>query len=151
MIFSFLFVVIDQVMKAVLANCVPLGREIEVIPNFFYIANVHNDGAAWSMLSGNVWFLSIIGMIAIILIYTCFIKGKSLGKVEVLLYSLLIGGILGNLIDRILLGYVVDYLGFILFGYYYPIFNFADIGIVVSVLFLIVLSIKEEWECKKSK
>ncbi len=150
-IFSILFIVIDQVIKFFVSNFIEYQSNIDLIPNFFYITNVHNDGAAWSMLSGNVFFLALLGIVALVIIYYFFLKGKRLSKLETFLYSILIGGIVGNLIDRIFLGYVVDYIGVIIINYYFPIFNFADIGIVVAIIIMIVLSIKEEYVCKKSK
>ncbi len=150
-IFSIIFVVVDQLIKLIISNFVSYQSSINIVPNFFYITNVHNDGAAWSILSGNVILLALLGVIALVLIYYFFLKDKTLSKLETFLYSLLIGGIIGNLIDRIFLGYVVDYIGVILINYYFPIFNFADIGIVISILMMIILGIKEEYACKKLK
>ena len=150
-IFSTLFVLLDQGIKFFISHFISYQEEVKVIPHFFYITNVHNEGAAWSIFSGNVWMLAIMGIVALGLIYYFFLKGKELSKLETFLYSLLIGGIIGNLIDRIVLGYVVDYLGVILIHYYFPIFNLADIGIVVSVFVMLILSIKEEYACKKLK
>ena len=150
-IYSIIFVIADQLIKLIISNLVTYQSRINIIPNFFYITNVHNDGAAWSILSGNVILLAILGVVALVLIYYFFLKGKTLSKLEIFLYSLLIGGIVGNLIDRIFLGYVVDYIGVILINYYFPIFNFADIGIVISILMMMIISIKEEYACKKLK
>lgn len=150
-IFSVLFIMMDQIIKILISNVISYQEEIEIIPHFFYITNVHNDGAAWSILSGNVLLLALLGIVALVLIYYFFLKGKTLSKLEIVIYSLLIGGIVGNFIDRIFLGYVIDYLGVILINYYFPIFNFADIGIVISVFLMIILSVKEELACKKSK
>lgn len=148
---SIFFIVIDQIIKLVVSNLISYQEEIKIIPNFFYLTNVHNEGAAWSILSGNVLFLALLGILALIFIYYFFIKGKTLTKLETVLYSLLIGGIVGNFIDRLFLGYVVDYLGVILIDYYFPIFNFADIAIVISIFIMMFLSIKEELACRKLK
>jgi len=150
-IFSIIFVIVDQLIKLIISNFVSYQSSINIVPNFFYITNVHNDGAAWSILSGNVILLALLGVIALVLIYYFFLKDKTLSKLETFLYSLLIGGIIGNLIDRIFLGYVVDYIGVVLINYYFPIFNFADIGIVISILMMIILGTKEEYACKKLK
>ena len=148
---SIIFILLDQIIKIVVSNSIELNHMIEVIPNFFSLARVHNYGAAWSMLSGNVILLIIIAVIALVAIYFMFIHKKKLKVIEEVTYSLLIGGIIGNLIDRIFLGYVVDYLSFNIFGYMFPVFNLADIGIVVSVFGLIFLSIQEEIKCKRLK
>ena len=150
-LFSIIFIILDQIIKILISNSLELNGSISIIPNFFEVTRVHNYGAAWSMFSGNVLMLIIIGLIALIFIYMAFVHKKDLNKLEVVTYSLLIGGIIGNLIDRVVLGYVVDYLSFNIFGYMFPVFNLADMGIVISVALIILLSIQEEIKCKKSK
>lgn len=147
---SIIFIIIDQVIKLLISNNITLNTDITIIDKFFYITNVHNNGAAFSSFSGNTIFLIIMSIIALIVIYFCFIKDKDLSKIEVILISMLIGGIIGNFIDRIIFKYVIDYLEFIIFGYYFPIFNFADICIVLSIIGIIILSVKEDI-CKNSK
>lgn len=147
---SIIFILIDQVIKLLISNNITLNTDITIIDKFFYITNVHNNGAAFSSFSGNTIFLIIMSIIALIVIYFCFIKDKDLSKIEVILISMLIGGIIGNFIDRIIFKYVIDYLEFIIFGYYFPIFNFADICIVLSIIGIIILSVKEDI-CKNSK
>ena len=141
-IFSFIFFVIDQLSKILIINNVALNKSINIIPNFFSLTYVRNEGAAFSLLDGAVWFFIIIAFIFLYLI-----KDKNLSKFEIITYSLLIGGILGNLIDRIIYGYVIDFLSFIIFGYNFAIFNFADTFIVISVVLLIILTFKEK-KCK---
>ena len=147
---SIIFIIIDQIIKVLISNNITLNTDITIIDKFFYITNVHNNGAAFSSFSGNTIFLIIMSIIALIVIYFCFIKDKDLSKIEVVLISMLIGGIIGNFIDRIIFKYVIDYLEFIIFGYYFPVFNFADICIVLSIIGIIILSIKEDI-CKNSK
>lgn len=147
-IYSIILIVIDQVIKLVVNSSLKLYESITIIKNFFNITYVQNKGAAWSILSGNRFFLIGIAIIALFLIFMFFVKNKKLSKLEIIFYSLLIGGIVGNLIDRVIYGYVVDYLDFNIFGYNFPIFNFADICIVISVVLILVKSIKEEL-CKK--
>ena len=149
-IVGFFVIVFDQVIKYLINNCLDLFYHINIINNFFYITNVHNTGAAWNILDGNRFFLIFIALIAILSIYLLFIKNKELNKLDIISYGLLIGGIIGNLIDRIIYGYVIDYLEFILINYNYPIFNFADICIVVSVIGIVIKSIWED-VCKSSK
>ena len=141
---SIIFVIIDQVIKFIISNNIKLNTEINVIDKFFYITHVHNDGAAFSSFSGNTIFLILISIISLIIIYLFFIKDKNLSKIEIVLISLLIGGIIGNFIDRIVLKYVIDYIGFIIFDYHFPIFNFADICIVLSIIGIIIFGIKED-------
>lgn len=149
--FSFLAALIDQLIKLIIINNVSLYSNIKVIENFFYITYVKNTGAAFSILTGNVIVLVLITLIALVIIYKYLIKGKSINKLMILTYSLLIGGIIGNLIDRIFRGFVIDYLDFYIFKYNFPVFNFADICIVVSAILLILFGFKEKNDGIQSK
>ncbi|MBE6144368.1 MAG: signal peptidase II [Firmicutes bacterium] len=135
---TFLCIVIDQMVKIIVSSTLKLNYSNEIISNFFNLTYVQNDGAAWSIFSGNRLFLIFVAIMSIILIYVYFIKNKKLTNFENITYGLLLGGIIGNLIDRIIFGYVIDYLDFLIFNYNFPIFNFADICIVVSVFLLII-------------
>ena len=90
------------------------------------------------MLSGHRWLLIIISIVLLVVLYFMLIRGKKLNKYEEITYGLLIGGIFGNLIDRIIYGYVIEYLDFNIFGYNFPIFNLADSLIVISIIMLII-------------
>lgn len=149
-IISGIIILLDQLIKIIITKVIELNTHVIVLDKFFYIANVHNEGAAFSILSGSSILLISIGIIAIIAIYFLFIKNKILNKIDIIIYGLLIGGIVGNLIDRVVFNYVIDYLEFIIFKYHYPIFNLADICIVVSVILMIIINIKEE-VCKRLK
>ena len=147
---SLILIVIDQIIKYIVSDNIILNKEITIIDKFFYITHVHNDGAAFSILSGNIILLIAITIVAVVAIHLFFIKNKKLNNVEIILISMLIGGIIGNFIDRITLKYVVDYLEFIIFGYYFPVFNFADICIVLSIAGLVIRELKEDI-CKSLK
>lgn len=149
-ILAFLFAFIDQIIKVFISKLIPLNTDITIVPNFFYLANAHNDGAAFSAFQGNHLFLIVMTIISFIIVYLFFIKGKDLKRNELFLVSMLLGGILGNFIDRIIYGYVIDYLEFIFGNYHFPIFNFADSCIVISVLCLLFISFKEDL-CKNTK
>ena len=125
---------IDQVIKNLLID----GSHIQVIQNFFSITWVENTGAAFSIFSSNTLFLILVGILSLNLIYWFLIKDKKLSKFEYITYGVLIGGIIGNLVDRVVHGYVIDYLDFNIFGYNFPVFNFADICIVVSIVLIII-------------
>lgn len=142
LLISVVSILLDQIIKLLITSNINLNTSIEVINNFFYITNVNNYGAAWSILNGNRWFLIIIGIATLIFLYIIFLKNKKLNKSEIITYGLLIGGIIGNLIDRIIYGYVIDYLDFYVLNYDYPVFNFADICIVISIISLIYLNLK---------
>jgi len=137
-IITIICILIDQITKTIITNTLKLYQSIEIINNFFSITYVKNDGAAWSILSGGRFFLILIGIISLILIYKYFIKNKKLNKLDTVTYGLLLGGIVGNLIDRIVFGYVIDFLDFLIFNYNFPVFNIADTFIVMSVSLIVI-------------
>lgn len=131
-----IIVLFDQLIKNGLLFFMNYGDSYTIINNFFSITLVGNTGAAFSILSSNTILLIIISVIVLNVIYFFFIKGKDLLKLETISYGILLGGIIGNLIDRVIHLQVIDYLDFCFFGYNFPVFNLADIAIVVS-MFLI--------------
>lgn len=139
---SFIFVIIDQIIKYVISNNITLNTSITIIDKFLYLTNVHNDGAAFSILSGNVIFLILMTIISLVVIYFFFIKDKTTSKIEKVFISMLLGGIIGNFIDRLIHGYVIDYLETIIFNYHFPIFNFADTCIVLGIIGIMIVGIK---------
>ena len=143
-IFTIIFLLCDQLSKGLINFYFNLNESIEIIPNFFRLTYVHNQGAAFSMFMGARWFFIIIAIIALNIIYIFFIRDKKLKNNEIVIYSLLISGIMGNLIDRILYGYVIDFLDFTIFGYNFAIFNFADSFIVVAIIILLILMCDEK-------
>lgn len=149
---SLLLIVIDQVVKILVISKLALQQSITIINNFFNITYVRNTGAAWSILSGNVLLLIMISVLALVTIYYYLIKDKDLNKIDIVSYSMLIGGIIGNLIDRIVHGYVIDYLDFKIFNYNFPIFNIADTLIVISIIIIgISLIVGEYREQNRNK
>lgn len=143
-IISIILIGLDQFVKLIVNNNLILGESIPVVDNFFYLTSVRNYGAAFSILLGNRFFLIIVGFLALFIIYNFFIKNTKLNKLEEITYSFLIAGIIGNLIDRVVRGFVIDYLDFKIFTYNFPVFNLADILIVLSVISILMLTLKEE-------
>ena len=141
-LFSLIIFIIDQFIKLFIGFGIDLNSSITIFKNFFYISNVHNYGAAFSILYGNRIFLIIVSLFALVSIYYFLLKNKKFQWFNIIVYSLLIGGILGNLFDRIIYGYVVDYLDFYIFGYNYPIFNLADMCIVCSAVLLVISTLR---------
>jgi len=139
-IITFGCIILDQIIKIIVVNSIILFSRITVINDFFYLTNVRNEGAAWSILSGNTHILIFISCLVIYLLYNFFIKNNNLSKIDKVIYGMLYGGIIGNLIDRVFRGYVIDYLDFTIFKYDFPVFNLADSLIVVS-MFLLVITI----------
>ena len=146
-IISFIIVLIDQIIKIIVDKNLSFADSFNIIDRVLYITNVHNEGAAWSILNGNVILLIFISIIALVAIIA-YLKNTKMDSLDEILYGVLIGGIIGNLIDRVLYRYVIDYIGVIIFEYYFPIFNFADMCIVISVIIMLIKSFKEDL-CKK--
>lgn len=142
LIIGFIILLIDQVFKALIMSFLNLGESISLIPNFFSITLLFNTGGAFSLFSGNTIFLIVLSFIVIYILYKYFIKDKVINKKNIILYGILFGGICGNLIDRIFRGYVIDYIDFNIFGFNYPVFNFADICIVVSIFMIFIMMYK---------
>jgi len=137
-----IIVFIDQITKYLIANN-SLFTNFCVIKNFFYITYAENTGMAWSLLSGKQALLSLISAIAIgvMIWYLLYKKPRKFTYIGVLL---MIGGAIGNLIDRLVLNYVRDFLNFYIFGYDFPIFNVADCALVIGVIILFIASYVEE-------
>ena len=136
-IISLIVIIIDRILKVLVTNNFVLNVRNKIIDGFFYITNCHNEGAAFSLFSGNVLFLIFITLIVLFLIYRT-INKENVNKIGILAYGLLLGGILGNLYDRIFYGYVIDYLDFVIFKFNIAIFNLADAAIVIGAILLIV-------------
>ena len=137
-ILTIILVIIDLTVKLIIKNTMIPNQSITIINNFFYITYVKNTGAAWSILSGRKIFLIIFSLIVIISIIYYIIKRKEYNKLELIGYSMVLSGAIGNLIDRIIYGYVIDYLDFYIFNYDYPIFNIADILIVIGIIIIFI-------------
>lgn len=136
---SCIVLILDRIIKVLVQGLLSSDR-LYVIKNFFYLVFVKNIGAAFSILEGKSLLLILIGVIALGFIYW-YVKNNRPTNIG---YALLFGGILGNLIDRIIFGYVIDFIGFEIGSYEFPIFNIADIAIVLGAIFIIIGSDKNE-------
>lgn len=134
-------VLIDQVSKLLVVNY--LSDKIVLINNFFSLDYVKNTGAAFGFFSGNIFFLVLITLALVIyLIYE--LKQNIDKKFNLVFIILIISGAIGNLIDRVFRGFVVDFISFILFNNQMPVFNIADIFVTCGVAGLIFVIFKEE-------
>ncbi len=131
-IIMFLIIILDQVIKNIILNNFYFGQSLAVINNIFHITYVQNTGAAFGILKNHSLFFIIITIVIISAII--FMLHKSFkGNIYLNIYfGLILGGAMGNLIDRIRLGYVVDYLDFRI----WPVFNLADSFIVIGSIFI---------------
>lgn len=142
--------VADQVTKLWIVYRVPfdprhlhgMGADHEVIPGFFYIIHVGNTGAAWSMFAGQSIMLALLAAGTLIAI---FFWRKALGmkdRLTQISFGLLCGGIIGNLLDRLVHGHVIDFIDLHFGRYIYPTFNVADSGICIGVVMYLWQSLR---------
>ncbi len=116
---------------------------VNIIDNFFSLTYVLNDGAAFSLFASRTYLLILIALICLFfIIYE--LKNNLDDRVLSIDYSLVLAGLLGNFLDRLMDGYIIDYLSFKIFTYNFPIFNFADILIVVGIIIVIIKEILKE-------
>ena len=131
---------LDQIVKAVSVSGLKDRAAVEVIPNLFNLAYVENRGCAWGMFQGHVWPLAVFGLVALGLLVwkrrSVFPAGWAGVVAEMLLYA----GILGNLIDRIVRGFVVDMFDFHWGIHHFPCFNIADSLICIAVGLMLLAS-----------
>lgn len=142
---TLLCLVVDQITKQYVANSMELYQSIEVL-SFFNITYVHNLGAAFSFLADQSgwqrWFFTAIAAIASIIFVVWLAKTPKDQKILSIAFALLLSGALGNLIDRVLFGYVIDFLDFYIVSYRWPAFNVADSMIFIGAGLMIFDSFK---------
>ena len=135
---------LDQVIKIIVNKNISY---LEIIPSFLSLTYAKNKGVAFSMFWGNrifIIFISIIIIYFLIKLIKDDLKKNTNINLKNCVYGLLFGGILGNLFDRLLRGYVIDYVSLNILGYNFPIFNLADVAITMGVILMIILIFKEE-------
>lgn len=142
-IITIIILIVDICSKIVVTNYIGLGESIKVIDKFMYLTYVRNTGVAWSMFDNNKYFVLIVSVIIIVGFMEYIYRNKPKNKSEKIAYGFILGGALGNFINRLVNGYVTDFIDINLFNYDYPIFNLADTFIVVGVIIFIIYT----WRC----
>ena len=137
-------VFLDQVTKLLITGLLSLNEVINVIDGFFSITYVRNTGAAWGMFSNSTLLLSIISILFLFILIKYIKELPKINFFYVISFGLIIGGIVGNLIDRLLRGYVVDFFRLVILNYNYPIFNVADMLIVIGFIILIINFVRDD-------
>ena len=137
-----IMLILDQLSKVLIDAKMSLYQSISIIENFFSITYVRNTGAAWSILEGNMMFFYMITIVAIVcMVY--FYKSNESDWLSEWGIAMMLGGTLGNFLDRLRLQYVIDFLDFNIFGYDFPVFNIADICLCVGVGILLLSFVLE--------
>lgn len=142
-------ILLDQVTKWLIVSKMYLGESIPIIEDFLYITSHRNRGAAWGILQGQMWLFYVITSIVIIAIIYYIqkeAKGKWLLGVSL---AFMLGGAIGNFIDRVLRKEVVDFIHTYIFNYNFPVFNIADSSLVIGVVLLMIQMLRDERETKE--
>ncbi|WP_163468404.1 signal peptidase II [Fusobacterium sp. IOR10] len=144
-----MLVLIDQLTKFLVDNSMFLGDTLEIIPNFFHITYVQNRGIAFGVFQGKINIISVITVLAIILLLIYFIRTfKENKKIENVSYLLIVSGAIGNMIDRVFRGYVVDMIDFR--GIWSFVFNMSDVYINIGVALIILdMFLKKDHKSEK--
>ena len=138
--YSLCIVLIDQISKFIVLITLGFGKTKVIIPNLLNFTLVKNKGAAFSIFSNSITLLTIISILASILLITIILKSPPKSYWNLIGISYLLGGTLGNGIDRLFKGYVLDFLE--LSAINFPIFNLADITINIAIIFFIIDIVK---------
>ncbi|MGQ7448735.1 signal peptidase II [Streptococcus suis] len=147
-ILAAVLIAVDQIVKAWTVANIELDTVTEFIPGLMSLAYLRNYGAAWSILQNQQWFFTIVTIVAVTGLIWYYVKQIKGNLWTLFSLALMIAGALGNFIDRLRLGYVVDmfHLDFISF----PVFNVADVCLTVGVGILFICIMKEESNGSKS-
>ncbi|WKL02997.1 signal peptidase II [Paenibacillus amylolyticus] len=143
-ILAFIVFLLDQGTKYLIATWMELKEEIPVIGNFFVITSHRNSGAAFGILQDQRWFFIVVTLIVVVALIWYLQKVKdTLHKLLPVALSLVLGGAIGNFLDRALTGEVVDFVQLNFGSYTFPIFNIADSAICIGVGLIIVETLLE--------
>ena len=139
-------IVLDQITKQIAANSLEMYQPVAVMPMFNWTL-MHNTGAAFSFLSDESgwqrWFFTAIAVIVSVVLVSWTSKLKAEEKWQAIAFALILGGAIGNVIDRLIHGYVIDFIDVYYQEYHWPAFNIADSGIFIGVTILIIESFRQ--------
>ena len=145
-----LFVItIDQVSKWLIVKNMELGTSIPIIDNVLYITSHRNRGAAWGILEGKMWFFYVITVVFVGFIVFYMKKYAKTDKLLGVSLGLILGGAIGNFIDRVFRQEVVDFIHVYIFSYNYPVFNIADSALCIGVVLIIIQTLLEGKKMKE--
>ncbi|MBU5594627.1 signal peptidase II [Amphibacillus sp. MSJ-3] len=142
---ALLTILIDQFTKWLVLTNMEVKESISIIDNFLYITSHRNSGAAWGILAGQMVFFYIITVIVIAMIVYYIQKYAKTNRWLGVGLGLVLGGAIGNFIDRIMYQEVVDFIDVYFGSYSYPIFNLADSALVIGVIIIGIIIVKDEF------
>jgi signal peptidase II len=150
-ILAIVIIAIDQLSKWFIVKTMEIGESIPVIESFIYITSHRNPGAAWGILKGQMMFFYIVTTVVIFVVIYYMKSYAKQSKLIGIGLALILGGAIGNFIDRIFRKEVVDFLDVYIGSYNYPIFNIADSSLVVGVILVLIATFLDERKQKGSK
>jgi signal peptidase II len=141
-------IAVDQILKAIMLNWLaPIGQYV-VIPHFFSLLYVENRGAAFGILQNQQWPLAILTAIVCVVVIVAMFRYHHHDGFSWAACALILGGGIGNIIDRVTRHFVVDYLSF---SFFPPIFNFADICVVAGAVGFVIHILRSDRKVKKDE
>lgn len=151
LLFILFLLAADQLSKYLIAQYFSLNESIVLIPRFFALTYVQNTGAGFSILQGQLNFFYLITILALIFLCYLLYRRESTTKFYLLSLLLMLGGTIGNFIDRLTKHYVIDFLDFIILGYDFPVFNLADSFLTLGVFLFIIYTLHSEYLERKGR
>lgn len=139
----FIIPVVDQISKFIIKVNFSLYEHVNIISGFLKIIYVRNDGVVWGLFANSKSniipiFITILSIVAFITVLYIFAKTSITCRLELISLSFIMGGAIGNMIDRFIQGYVVDFIDFYLKNYHWPTFNVADSFISMGIVLLLI-------------
>ncbi len=145
-IYSISIILIDQISKFIILINLGFERSVNIIPNLLNFTLVKNKGAAFSLFSNSTTILTITSLLASILLITIILKSPPRSYWNMTGLAYLLGGTIGNGMDRLFRGYVIDFIDLVAINF--PIFNVADISINIAIIFFLIDTIKTKNQLK---
>ena len=145
---AFVVILLDQWTKWLVVRYMELGESIPIIENVLYMTSHRNRGAAWGMLQGQFWLFYIITVVVVVGIVIYIQRLQPTQRLFGVALGLMLGGALGNFIDRVFRKEVVDFIHAYIFSYSFPIFNVADAALTIGVVFMFIYTWIEEKQRK---
>lgn len=144
-------ILVDQFTKWLIVTYMEYGDSISVIQDVLYITSHRNRGAAWGMLQNQMWFFYLITIVFVIAIVYYLKKFGKRDKLLGVALGLILGGALGNFIDRVFRKEVVDFIHTYIFSYNFPVFNVADSSLCIGVALLFIQTLMEGKKAKEQE
>ena len=145
-------ILIDQLTKFLVSEFMHIGQSIPIIKNFLHLTYTTNDGAAFGMMDDQRWIFIVISTVTILGLTVYLYLGHAANKLYGISIAMIVSGGIGNMIDRVVLGFVVDFIDFCLFDFWVWVFNIADAAVCVgAALFVLDMILEIVRDAKKPR